>query len=241
VIGAKPIHMTTAAERKNKIETSSMRIDLGPDIGEKVKPGDRATFATRFRVVGPSIFAKALDNRFGVATLIELLKNAPANIDMLAAFTVQEEVGLRGAQVAAYAFDPEVGIAVDSTPAYDLPHWDEEEENFQYNTKLDAGPAIYVMDRATIADQRIVRLFRETAEEQGIPYQIRQPGGGGTDAGVIHKTRSGIPSISVSVPSRYAHTAAGVARVVDWEHAMNLIHSALRHLTPDKIAGERRD
>ncbi len=241
VIGAKPIHMTTAKERENKIETSSMRIDLGPDIGEKVKPGDRATFATRFRVVGPSIFAKALDNRFGVATLIELLKNPLPNIDLLVAFTVQEEVGLRGAQVAAYTFNPDVGIAVDSTPAYDLPHWDEEEENFQYNTKLDEGPAVYVMDRATIADQRIVRLFRETAVEWGIPYQIRQPGGGGTDAGVIHKSRSGVPSISISVPSRYAHTAASIARIDDWQNTLNLIHAVLSNMSPDKIAGERRD
>jgi endoglucanase len=241
VIGAKPIHMTTAKERQNKIETSSMRIDLGPEAGEKVKPGDRATFATRFKVVGESIFAKALDNRFGVATLIELVKNAPHNIDLLAAFTVQEEVGLRGARVAAYTFDPDIGIAVDSTPAYDFPHWNAEDENFQYNTKLDAGPAVYVMDRATIADQRLVRLVTETAEKKGIPYQIRQPGGGGTDAGVIHKTRSGIPSLSISVPSRYAHSAASIARIDDWQNTLRLLHAALSSMTPNLISGERRD
>ena len=241
VIGAKPIHMTTAKERKNKIELSSLRIDLGPDIGSKVKPGDRATFATRFEVLGPSIRAKALDNRLGVATLIELLKHAPDNIDLLAAFTVQEEVGLRGAGVAAYAFDPDMAIAVDSTPAYDLPHWDTEDQNVQYNTRLDAGPAIYVMDRATIADQRLVALLTETGDHEGIPYQRRQPGGGGTDAGAIHKSRSGIPSISVSVPSRYAHTAAGIARLDDWANTLHLLHAALSRVTPDLLAGERRD
>ena len=241
VIGAKPIHMTTAKERKNKIELSSLRIDLGPDIGSKVKPGDRATFATRFEVLGPSIRAKALDNRLGVATLIELLKHAPDNIDLLAAFTVQEEVGLRGAGVAAYAFDPDMAIAVDSTPAYDLPHWDTEDQNVQYNTRLDAGPAIYVMDRATIADQRLVALLTETGDKEGIPYQRRQPGGGGTDAGAIHKSRSGIPSISVSVPSRYTHTAAGIARLDDWANTLHLLHAALSRVTPDLLAGERRD
>jgi len=241
VIGAKPIHMTTAKERKNKIEVSSMRIDMGPEIGDKVKPGDRATFATRFEILGPSIRAKALDNRFGVATLIELLKYAPANIDLLAAFTVQEEVGLRGARVAAYAFDPDMAIAVDSTPAYDLPHWDEEDENVKYNTRLDAGPAIYVMDRATIADRRIVNLLKEAAEAAGIPYQIRQPGGGGTDAGVIHKSRSGVPSTSVSVPSRYAHTAAGIARLDDWKNTLRLLYAGLSRVTPDLLANERRD
>jgi endoglucanase len=240
VIGAKPIHMTTTDERKKKISVDELRIDLGPEIGDKVKPGDRATFATRFKVSGPSIQAKALDDRFGVSMLIELLKHAPANIDLLAAFTVQEEVGLRGARVAAYKFNPDMAIAVDSTPAYDLPHWDEEDENVQYNTRLDAGPAIYVMDRATIADRRLVRLLTTAAEEEEIPYQYRQPGGGGTDAGVIHKTRAGIPSVSVSVPSRYAHTAIGLARIDDWANTLRLLHAALCRITPDLLSGERR-
>jgi len=240
VIGAKPIHMTTADERKKKISVDSLRIDLGPEIGDKVKPGDRATFATRFNLLGSSIQAKALDDRFGVAMLIELIKHASTNIDLLAAFTVQEEVGLRGASVAAYRFDPDMAIAVDSTPAYDLPHWDDEGENVQYNTHLDAGPAIYVMDRGTIADRRLVKLLTQAAEEEGIPYQYRQPGGGGTDAGVIHKTRAGIPSVSISVPSRYAHSAIGLARMNDWANTLRLLHAALSRVTPELLSGERR-
>jgi len=240
VIGAKPIHMTTADERKKKISVDALRIDMGPEIGEKIKPGDRATFATRFKVLGPSIHAKALDDRLGVSMLIELLKRAPGNIDLLAAFTVQEEVGLRGARVAAYRFDPDMAIAVDSTPAYDLPHWDDEDLNVQYNTRLDAGPAIYVMDRATIADRRLVNLLTQAAEQEDIPYQYRQPGGGGTDAGVIHKTRAGIPSVSVSVPSRYAHSAIGIARLDDWTNTLSLLHAALSRVTPELLAGERR-
>ena len=218
-----------------------MRIDMGPGIGEKVKPGDRATFATRFRILGPSICAKALDDRFGVELMLVPVPQAPDNIDLLGAFTVQEEVGLRGARVAAYAFDPDMAIALDSTPAYDLPNWDDEVENAQYNTRLGAGPAIYVMDRATIADRRLVNWLQETAEDLGIPYQFRQPGGGGTDAGVIHKTRSGIPSTSVSVPSRYLHSAAGIARQSDWANTFRLLHNALSRLTPDVLAEERRD
>jgi len=81
------------------------------------------------------------------------------------------------------------------------------------------------MDRATIADRRLVNWLRETAEDFGIPYQFRQPGGGGTDAGVIHKTRSGIPSTSISVPSRYLHTAAGIARLDDWANTLSLLHA----------------
>lgn len=240
VIGAKPIHMTTADERKRKIDIAAMRIDMGSEIGEKVKPGDRATFATRFEIIGPSIRAKALDDRLGVATLIELLKHSPDNIDLLAAFTVQEEVGLRGARVAAYAFDPDMAVAIDATPAYDLPHWDDEDENDRYNTRLGAGPAIYTMDFATIGDQRLVNWLVETAEFGNIPYQYRQPGGGGTDAGAIHKVRSGIPSVSVSVPVRYAHTAVSLVRLEDWANSLRLLHTALARVTPDLLAGERR-
>ena len=166
--------------------------------------------------------------------MIELVKDAPVNIDLLAAFTVQEEVGLRGAKIAAYAFDPDMAIAIDSTPAYDFPKHDDT-ENTLYNTKLGLGPAIYVYNRATIDDPRLVRFLKETAEAEGIPYQIRQPGGGGTDAGAIQRTRAGVPVISVSVPGRYAHTPIGLCRVDDWKHTMSLLHAALQKITPNLI------
>ncbi len=90
--------------------------------------------------------------------------------------------------MAAYAFNPDMAIAVDSTPAYDLPVWDESENAF-YNTRLDAGPAIYISDAGTLSDPRLVRHLAETGDALGIPYQFRQPGGGGTDAGAIHRQR----------------------------------------------------
>lgn len=237
VIGAKPIHLTTPEERKNPISVESLRIDVGPGNGGRVKVGDRATFATRFSQTGPSLRAKALDDRLGVATLLELVRQAPPNIDLLAAFTVQEEVGLRGAQVAAYTFDPQAAFVVDATPANDLPAWDEA-ENTRYNTRLGAGPAIYISDGRTLSDPRLVRHVLDTAEAAGIPYQLRQPGGGGTDAGAIHKQRSGVPSISISVPIRYAHTAASLARRSDWEQLLALVYTALRQLSPAVLAVE---
>ncbi|MBN2388753.1 MAG: hypothetical protein JXB85_17180 [Anaerolineales bacterium] len=236
VIGARPIHLTTAEERKRKIPLDNLRIDLGPT--GKAKLGDRATFATQFQRNGPVLIAKALDNRFGVVTLIELLKHAPPNIDLLAAFTVQEEVGLRGAKVAAHALNPDLAIAVDSTPAFDLPAWDDEPSSF-YNTRLGLGPAIYIADGATLSDPRLVRHLTATGDAGKIPYQFRQPGGGGTDAGAIHRARAGIPSVSVSVPHRYAHTAALIARLDDWKNTLTLLHAALAHLTPSVLAGER--
>jgi tetrahedral aminopeptidase len=226
VIGAKPIHLTDAEERKHTIPVDALRIDLGTEGSSKVKKGDWATFATCFAQIGPSLCAKALDDRLGVATLIELVKHAPANLDLLVAFTVQEEIGLRGARVAGYAFNPDLAIVVDSTPANDLPTRDGS-ENASYNTRLGAGPAIYLADRATFSDQRLVRHLVQAAETESIPYQFRQPGGGGTDAGAIHTQRAGIPSVSVSVPCRYIHTAAGIARLDDWNNILRLLYAAL--------------
>ena len=237
VIGARPIHLTKAEERRHKIPLDSLRIDVGPG-GAKVKPGDRATFATRFTRSGPALLSKALDNRFGVATLIELVRHAPADIDLLAAFTVQEEIGLRGAKVAAYTFAPDLALAVDATPANDLPGWDGE-ENVSYNTRLGLGPAIYVGDGTTLSDPRLVRWLASAGDAAGIPYQLRQPGGGGTDAGAIHRARAGIPSGSISVPHRYSHTAVSVARLDDWKNTLALLQSALEHLPSGLLTAER--
>ncbi len=222
-----------------------LRIDTSPDGANKVKVGDRATFAVSFTRLGPSIRAKALDDRFGVATLIELFRSAPSNIDMLAAFTVQEEVGLVGAKVAAYALDPDLAIVLDCTPAYDLPGYGNggfqsiDRENFRYNTCLGKGPALYIADRETISDPRLVRHFIRTGDERGIPYQFRQTGGGGTDAGVIHKQRAGIPSISISVPGRYPHTGALIARLEDWRNALALVYCSVLGLSPEILEIER--
>jgi endoglucanase len=242
VIGAKPIHLTTSDELERTISLETLRIDVGPGNQGKVKLGDRATFATPFARLGPSLRAKALDNRLGVATLIELIKHAPPEIDLQAAFTVQEEVGLRGARVAAYALNPDVAIALDSTPANDLPPHDIGEqgsENTRYNTRLGAGPAIYIADAATLSDPRLIRHFTQVGDALGIPFQFRQPGGGGTDAGAIHRQREGIPSLSISVPGRYAHSAAGLARLEDWQNTLALVHAALTRLTPELLAVER--
>jgi putative aminopeptidase FrvX len=238
VIGTKPVHLVNAEERRRSISIESMHIDTGPGSASKVKVGDRATFATRFLTVGPSLRAKALDDRLGVALLIELVKSAPPGIDLLAAFTVQEELGTRGARVAAFAFNPDLAIALDATPANDMPSWDLT-PNAVYNTHLGAGPAIYLADAGTLSDPRLVRFVVETAENEQIPYQFRQPGGGGTDAGAIHRQREGIPSISISVPCRYSHTPAGIARQGDWNNTLKLLQTVLAHLTPSVLAAQK--
>ncbi len=235
VIGLAPVHLTSPEARRQAPSWDALRIDVGPGAAGKVKPGMWATFATPFRRLGPSLVAKALDDRFGVATLIHLLRYAPENIDLLAAFTVQEEIGLRGAKVAAYALEPDLAVVLDCTHARDLPDF-EGAEHFHYNTRLGHGPALYLADRATISDPRLVRHFVTTAEALGIPYQFRQAGGGATDAGAIHKQRAGIPSISVSVPARYLHSPASLARLDDWKHTFRLVWAALTRMTPSLLS-----
>lgn len=227
VIGMKPIHLSKGDERQ-KVTLDSLRLDTG---GRKVQTGERVGFATPFRRAGTSVFAKALDNRLGVATLVEILKHAPPNTELLLAFTVQEEVGLRGAKVAAHALAPDIAIAVDSTPARDLPAHDGR-ENVIYNTRLGFGPAIYIADASTLPDQRLVQHFASVGEADKIPYQFRQPGGGGTDAGAMHQQLEGIPALSISVPGRYAHTPIGLCRVDDWRNTIRLLRAGLERLTP---------
>ena len=195
--------------------------DLAIDIGaaseseahSAVSIGQTATFATEFRTWNGAASGKALDDRAGCAVLIEILRGPRLPVEILAAFTVQEEVGLRGAKVAAHAFDPDAAVAIDATPANDLPPTID--QDVSPNTRLGHGPAIYVMTRRDLSDPRLVKHFMTTGDALKIPYQIRQPGGGGTNAGGIIPARSGVPTISVSVPARYLHSPASLIYLKD--------------------------
>lgn len=239
VIGSHPIHLTSAGERESSTPLKQLRIDISPACSGKVKIGDYATFATRFWRSGNSLFGKALDDRLGVAALIELAKRNPGNLEVLFAFTVQEELGLRGARVAAYDFEPDMAFVVDSTPAFDLPLLDSEEENTQYNCQLGAGPAIYLADAGTISDPRLIRFLLQLTEQHQIPCQFRQPGGGGTDAGAIHISRSGVPSVSVSIPARYAHSPILHAKLIDWQNTLALLYLVLENVNPSILNDDR--
>ena len=238
LIGACPVHLSTPEERQKILSVNDLRIDTGPGTKD-VKVGDYACFATRFMRMGAdSICGKALDNRLGCAVLIELLKNVPDHIELIAAFTVQEEVGLRGARVAAWDRNPDIAFAIDSTPANDLPMWDGSEST-EYKTKLDQGPAIYTMDGRTLNDPRLIRYLLKTADKYQIKCQLRQPAPGGTDAGAIHQTPAGCPAVSVSVPGRYAHTAASIARISDWQAHFQLMTAALYDIDRSILDEER--
>jgi endoglucanase len=233
VLAMKPVHLVEKEEAEHPVKPDALAIDIGATDKDSalalLKPGDRAAFATPFRFERGVLYGKALDNRLGVAALIELALAPPPGIELWAAFTTQEEIGLRGAHVAAYAIDPDVAIVLDATPAADLPMWDGS-ENISFNTKLGGGPAIYIADRATISDPRLVRILDAVAEARGINRQFRQPGSGGTDAGAIHKSRKGIPSVSVSVPIRNPHAPVSIARLEDWRALVALMRAALERL-----------
>jgi len=235
VVGVKPVHLLESGERKKVSKIEDLVIDVGAqskDEAEKLAPlGTYATFATRFQELEATVSGKAFDDRAGCAVLVELLRGEPFTFDLHAAFTVQEEVGLRGARVAAYAIDPDCAFALEGTIADEIP----KEKDVSPTTRLGKGPAITVMDRSFIADRRLVQLLIHTAEEQDIPYQIKQPGLGGTDAGAIHLAREGVPSATVAVPSRYIHSPVALLSLDDFDNTVRLMRKSLSRLTRDTL------
>ncbi len=236
VINAVPVHLQ-GSNRNATIGMDSLRIDIGAGSKDaaksKVKPGDYGTFAMEFADLGSSLRGKALDNRIGCFNLIQLLLGEPFPFDLQAVFTVQEEVGLRGARIAAHRLAPDVALVLEATPANDLPTADPDDENMHYNTKLGEGPALSLADATTLFNHKIANHFASTADTENIAYQFRQPGGGGNDAGIIHKARGGVPVLTISVPARYIHSPAAIIRKSDVEHTINLARAGLMTLTPD--------
>ena len=237
IIGACPIHLTTPEDRKKTVSIKDLRIDIGAE-NKAVKPGMFATYATRFLEMGSSVCGKALDDRFGVCVLIRLFRECPENVELTAAFTVQEEVGTRGAAVVGWDRHPDLSIVIDCTPAMDLPRWDGEESPI-YKSKAGMGPAVYTHDGRTLSDPRIINYLLDVSDAYGIPCQRRQPMLGGTDAGPIHLTQEGIPTVSLSIPGRYAHSAASIARKSDWEAQIQLLYAALANLDKNLLAQPR--
>ncbi|MDY7075386.1 MAG: M42 family metallopeptidase [Chloroflexota bacterium] len=231
IIGVKPLHLLKGEEGQKVPKIDDLVVDVGArsrDEANRLAPlGTYATFATRFRELGPTVSGKAFDDRAGCAVLVELLHGARFRFDLHAAFTVQEEVGLRGAQVAAYGIEPDCAFALEGTVADDIP----KDKDSSPTTELGQGPAITMMDRSFIADRRLVRLLTDTADEVGIPYQIKQPGVGGTDAGALHRVRRGVPSVTVAVPCRYIHSPVALLSLDDFNNTVQLMRESLSRLT----------
>ena len=233
VIIAPPIHLTKAEQRNQVPKIEQLVIDIGASSEDEakklVKLGEVVAFDTKFEVLDEgglrTVKGKAFDDRMGCAVAAALAEGEYA-VDLYLSFSTQEEVGLRGARVAAYRIEPDLGFALEGTICDDMP----KKEDVSPTTELGKGPAISIMDRSFVADQRLVRLLVEQAEENGIPYQFKQPGAGGTDAGAIHLSKAGVPSVAVSVPSRYIHSPVSIASLDDYENTVALMKAALSAL-----------
>ncbi|HEY8391447.1 MAG TPA: M42 family metallopeptidase [Capillibacterium sp.] len=230
VIGAKPIHLQEREERQKPVPLSALFVDIGAtdrsDAEKAVKIGDLIAFDTKAACFGDGLFkGKALDDRAGCAVLLNLIENR-YDLPLYYAFTVQEEVGLRGATVAAYGINPDLALVVETTSAGDVPPL----KKHQASTRLGHGPAISFMDRTLIVQPKLVEALVAVAESAGIPYQFRQTTTGGTEGGAINQTRTGIPAAVISIPCRYIHSPVGVLNLNDFAATIKLVDAVLKNI-----------
>jgi endoglucanase len=231
-----PIHKN---REQNTVKLNNLRMDIGAsskdEANGKAKPGVRVAFDARYMELGDkTLRGKAFDDRVGCALLVDILQGGPYPVDVLAAFTVQEEIGLRGAKVAAQILKPDLAIALEGTTANDIPNPmanPDEDEPPNPTCRLGAGPALTVMDRSLITDPRLLNFLRQTADKNDIPYQLKTSTGGGTDAGSIHTANSGVPSAVISVPCRYIHSPAAYLNRADYAATLKLLQAALKGLS----------
>ncbi|MBX3144754.1 MAG: M42 family metallopeptidase [Trueperaceae bacterium] len=225
---AKPIHISTAEERGKVPQLSDFYVDLGLDVDDvkaQVRIGDMVTMRQRFEDLGKIVTGKALDDRVGCWILIETLKRLkkPA-LEVHAVFTVQEEVGLRGAYTSAFRVAPDVGIALDTTLAVDGP----DATAHQRVTQMGAGTALKVMDSSAISTRWLLDEFIALADKNKVDYQLEVLPLGGTDAGAMQRIREGVPSITISTPSRYVHTVTEMVAKSDLEAGVKLLTAFLQ-------------
>jgi len=241
IIGLKPHHLTSDDEDERVPDIDDLAIDLGAEddkaAGAKVKVGDYGTYATRFTALSddpawPTVRGKAFDDRAGCTALIGLLAQRYP-VDLYAVFTVQEEVGLRGARVAGYRVAPDAAIALEGTVCDDTPK--APDEDVSPVTQLGAGPAVTLMDRSLVSHPGMVRLLQETAAAEGIAIQYKQPALGGTDSGAIHLTRAGVPAVTVAIPCRYIHSPASILNLNDLTDTVKLVAAALQRVTREDV------
>ncbi len=241
VIGHKPVHLTTAAERGKPVDFSKVWIDIGAKNGAEVRKrisnGDAVTFDLQVRKLGSSLIAApGCDNKVGAFVVMEALRLLASKVKgkekkkfpvgVFSVSTVQEEIGLRGAQTSAFGIDPHVGIAVDVTHATDNPGADAKSIG---TMKLGEGPGIA---RGPNINPILEHIVRDTAKKKKIPVQLyAAPRGTGTDANVIQVTRAGVATGLISIPNRYMHTSVEVVDLKDLEMASRLIAETIMKIS----------
>ncbi|NVJ87372.1 MAG: M42 family metallopeptidase [Algoriphagus sp.] len=231
VMGTKPIHVMSQEERNKLPKTTDFFIDLGmskEELEKYVSVGDPITRERELVEMGSCVNCKSIDNRVAVYILIEALKKIqnPA-YDVYATFTVQEEVGIRGANVAAHGINPDFGIALDTTIAFDVPGAQPHEKV----TELGKGTAIKIMDAMTICDYRMVEFMKQTAKKEKITWQPEILTAGGTDtAGVQRMGKQGAIAGAISIPTRHLHQVIEMAHKQDIADSIELLVSCLEQI-----------
>lgn len=223
VVGVRPVHLLEEAERNKTPKIESLGIDIGLNgerAKELVRPGDVITREKRLLPVGDLLTGPSLDDRVGLAVMIEAVAatTTTTHCELWAVATAQEEVGLRGARVAAARITPDVALAIDTCIADDGPGGSPSR-----TTKLGRGAAIRIMDASAIVDRQLVDLLVAIAEERDIPHQFHVAARGGTDTGELQ--RSGLGSIAgcVSIPGRYGHSSIEAVHPDDVDAAISLV------------------
>ncbi len=237
VIGAKPPHLLSPEERKKVVKMEDFFIDIGATSAEDVASlgieiGTPVTIDREFtELANNRVTGKAMDNRVGVALLIKALKETTTSHTIYGVFTVQEELGLKGAKVSAFTLDPDCAIATDVTIPGDHPGVTKKEAT----PVMGKGPVLVLVSaqgRGLMADWKLADWLREAADEAEIPYQLEVGTGGNTDATIIHLVRGGIPSIPLSIPARYIHSPVEIVDIGDVEAGISLLLAALKRDSP---------
>jgi len=230
VMASKPIHVMTAEERNKVAKIKDYFIDTGlpaEEVRKLVTIGDSITREREFIEMGPCVNGKSLDNRLAVFILLETLRNLKGKeipFDLYGVFTVQEEVGIRGANVSALRINPDFGFGLDTTIAFDLPGASEHEKI----TKLGEGTAIKIMDASTICDYKMVKYMKQTADKHLIKWQPEILTAGGTDtAGIQRMTAGGSIAGAVSIPTRHLHQVIEMAHKEDIKGSIDLLTNCI--------------
>jgi len=227
VIGCKAIHLQKREERKQTLSINDLYIDIGAGSKEEaeknVKIGDYVAFASEFAEFGSGLFkAKAFDDRAGCAIIMEIMADRyPCSL--VGAFTVQEEVGLRGSKVVSNYVQADLAIIIEATAARDTTEKREEE----WVVELGKGPACSLMDALTIYKPELIARISDLAREKGIPLQFRRGTAAANDAGNLHLAGSGIPSITLSIPCRNIHSMNSLISKQDYENCLALVRLIL--------------
>ena len=222
VIGLKAIHRTTAEERKKVPKLEEYYIDIGVKSREEAEKlvgiGDCGVFVSDVVEFGDGMLkAKAIDDRVGCAVLVKLLEE-DLPMDCTFVFTVQEEVGTRGAFGSAFSVTPEIALVLEGTTAADNPALDESLQVCWPGK----GPVLSWMDGGSIYDRGLFELLRDLADRNGLPWQMKHYLAGGTDASAIQRTKSGVRVAGISAAVRYLHAPSSVANISDMEHMLTL-------------------